>query len=102
MVSMMLLNSLYNLGEEELVTRWQELQYRQNLIAEKVLQKQPSISYIESYLWMNKQSSYSFVSWLLTLVGHLENVLFGNEKQIACRCQLSRRSRREALAGLTN
>ena len=52
--------------------------------------------------WMNKHASYSFVSWLKTLVGRLENVIFGNENKSACRSQLPRRSRRGALAGLTN
>ena len=36
--------------------------------------------------WMNKHASYSFVSWLKTLVGRLENVIFGNENKSACRC----------------
>ena len=35
--------------------------------------------------WMNKNASSSFVSWLLTLVRRLENVLFENENQYACR-----------------
>lgn len=35
--------------------------------------------------WMNKNAFFSFVSWLLALVRCLENVLFGNEKQSACR-----------------
>ena len=34
--------------------------------------------------WMNKNALSSFVSWLLALVGRLENVLFGNENQYAC------------------
>ncbi len=34
---------------------------------------------------MNKNASYSFVSWLLTLVGCLENAIFGNENKSACR-----------------
>ena len=33
--------------------------------------------------WMNKNAFASFVSWLKTLVGCLENVLFENEKQNA-------------------
>lgn len=33
--------------------------------------------------WMNKNALSPFVSWLLALVGHLENVLFGNENQYA-------------------
>ena len=35
--------------------------------------------------WMDKHASSSFVSCLLTQVRRLENVLFGNEKQSACR-----------------
>lgn len=35
--------------------------------------------------WMNKNASSSFVSWLLALVRRLENVLFENENQYACR-----------------
>ena len=35
--------------------------------------------------WMNKNASSSFASWLLTLVRPLENVLFENENQYACR-----------------
>ena len=34
--------------------------------------------------WMNKNALSSLVSWLLTLFGRLENVIFGNEKQNAC------------------
>ena len=34
--------------------------------------------------WMNKNALSSFVSWLKTLAGRLENVLFENEKQCAC------------------
>lgn len=34
--------------------------------------------------WMNKHALSSFVSWLLTLVRRLENVLFENENQYAC------------------
>ena len=33
--------------------------------------------------WMNKHALSSFVSWLLTLVRRLENVLFENENQYA-------------------
>ena len=33
--------------------------------------------------WMNKHALSSFVSWLLTLVGRLKNVLFENENQYA-------------------
>ena len=33
--------------------------------------------------WMNKNTLSSFVSWLKTLVGHLENVLFENKNQSA-------------------
>ena len=33
--------------------------------------------------WMNKHALSSFVSWLLTLVRCLENVLFENENQYA-------------------
>ena len=33
--------------------------------------------------WMNKNALSSFVSWLLTLVRRLENVLFENENQYA-------------------
>ena len=33
--------------------------------------------------WMNKHALSSFVTWLLTLVRRLENVLFENEKQYA-------------------
>ena len=33
--------------------------------------------------WMNKHALSSFVSWLLTLVRRLENVLFENENQDA-------------------
>ena len=36
--------------------------------------------------WMNKNALSSFVSWLLALVRHLENVLFENENQYACLC----------------
>ena len=36
--------------------------------------------------WMNKNALSSFVSWLKTLVGRLENVLFGNENKSACLC----------------
>lgn len=36
--------------------------------------------------WMNKHALSSFVSWLLALAGRLENVLFENENQCACRC----------------
>ena len=36
--------------------------------------------------WMNKNASFSFVSWLLALVRHLENVLFGNENKKSYRC----------------
>ncbi len=35
---------------------------------------------------MNKNASSSFVSWLLALVRHLENVLFGNENKNSYRC----------------
>lgn len=35
--------------------------------------------------WMNKNALSSFVSWLKTLVGRLENVLFENRNQYACR-----------------
>jgi hypothetical protein len=35
--------------------------------------------------WMNKNALSSFVSWLKTLVGRLENVIFGNENNSACR-----------------
>ena len=34
--------------------------------------------------WMNKNALSSFVSWLKTLVGRLENVLFENEKRCVC------------------
>ena len=34
--------------------------------------------------WMNKNALSSFVSWLLTVVEGLENVIFGNKKQNAC------------------
>ena len=34
--------------------------------------------------WMNKNALSSFVSRLKTLVGHLENLLFENEKQSVC------------------
>mgnify|MGYP002625271168 FL=1 len=34
--------------------------------------------------WMNKNALSSFVSWLKTLVGRLENMLFGNESKDAC------------------
>ena len=34
--------------------------------------------------WMNKHALSSFVSWLLTLVGRLENALFVNENKSAC------------------
>ena len=34
--------------------------------------------------WMNRHALSSFVSWLLTLVGRLKNVLFENENQYAC------------------
>ena len=33
--------------------------------------------------WMNKHALSSFVSWLLTQVRRLENVLFENENQYA-------------------
>ena len=33
--------------------------------------------------WMNKNALYSFVSWLKTLVGRLENVIFENVNQYA-------------------
>ena len=33
--------------------------------------------------WMNKHALSSFFSWLLTLAGRLENVLFENENQYA-------------------
>ena len=56
MVGMRLLKSIYNLSDEGVVARWLE----------------------------NPMSS--FVSWLLTLVGRLENVLFGNENKSAYLC----------------
>ena len=34
--------------------------------------------------WMNENALSSFVSWLLTLVRRLENVLFENENKSAC------------------
>ena len=34
--------------------------------------------------WMNKNALSSFVSWLKTLFGRLENVIFGNENKSAC------------------
>ena len=34
--------------------------------------------------WMNKNALSSFVSWLKTLAGHLENMLFETENQYAC------------------
>ena len=34
--------------------------------------------------WTNKNALSSFVSWLKTLVGRLENVLFVNENKNAC------------------
>ena len=34
--------------------------------------------------WMNKNTLSSFVSWLKTLVGRLENALFVNENKSAC------------------
>ena len=34
--------------------------------------------------WMNKNALSPFVSWLLALVGRLENVIFGSENQCAC------------------
>ena len=34
--------------------------------------------------WMNKTALSPFVSWLLALVGRLENVIFGSENQCAC------------------
>ena len=36
--------------------------------------------------WMNKHALSSFVSWLLALVGRLENAIFGNENKSARRC----------------
>ena len=36
--------------------------------------------------WMNKNALSSFVSWLKTLIGRLENVVFGNENKSAYRC----------------
>lgn len=36
--------------------------------------------------WMNKNALSSFVSWLKTQVGCLENGIFGNENNSACRC----------------
>ena len=35
--------------------------------------------------WMNKNASVLFVSRLLTLVRRLENMIFENENQYACR-----------------
>ena len=35
--------------------------------------------------WMNKNALSSFVSWLKTLVGLVEKVLFENINQYACR-----------------
>ena len=34
--------------------------------------------------WMNKTALSSFASWLKTLFGRLENVIFGNENKSAC------------------
>ena len=51
--------------------------------------------------WMNNNALTSFVSWLLALVGRHENVIFGNNNKSAAGAQLSQRSRRGALAGLT-
>ena len=36
--------------------------------------------------WMNKNALSSFVSWLKTLFGCLENVIFGNENNSVCLC----------------
>ena len=38
--------------------------------------------------WMNKNALSSFVSWLKTLVGCLENMLFGNVNKNACLCPI--------------
>ena len=51
--------------------------------------------------WMNKNALSSFVSWLKTLVGRLENVLFENRKQYACRRLTLAMVRNRGLAGLT-
>ena len=34
----------------------------------------------------HKRTDVSFVSWLMTLVGRLENELFGNGNESACQC----------------
>jgi hypothetical protein len=51
--------------------------------------------------WMNKNALSSFVSWLKTLVGRLENVLFEIRKQYACRRSILAMVRNRGLAGLT-
>ena len=82
MVGMMLLKNIYNLSDEGVVARWLENPYMQYFTGEKVFQKRPPMNPID--MWMNKNALSSFVSWLKTLVGRLENVIFENVNQYAC------------------
>ena len=79
---MMLLNSLCDLSDEGLVTRWHENPYGQNYITVKMLLKRPQMSHFESDHRMNKYVSASFVSWRQARVSRLENMISDIENEV--------------------
>ena len=114
MVGMMLLKSIYNLSDEGVVARWLENPYMQYFTGERVFQNRPPMNPIDMTKfrkrigesgaekifklnlttaaacnmrhWRNKYTVSLFVSLLMTLVRCLENTIFENKNQYACKC----------------
>lgn len=86
---MMLLNSLCDLSDEGLVTRWHENPYGQNYITVKMLLKWPQTSQIELDHRMNEHASASFVFWQQVLVRRLEKMISDIVNKVPAGAQLS-------------
>ena len=87
MVGMMLLKNIYNLSDEGVVARWMENPYMQYFTGEKVFKIRLMAAAAYNMMhWMNRNALASFVSWLLTLVRRLENVIFENVNKSARLC----------------
>ena len=112
MVGMLLLKNIYNLSDEGVVARaelhqkrkarkkfckragiepvighlksdhWMMRNYLKGNLGDALNTMMAAATYNMRH-WMNKHALSSFVSWLLTLVRRLKNVLFENENQYA-------------------